>query len=174
MLVRELTQGEEPVLQALLESDSGYTERVTGYPPGPSDALSVLTSVLPGLEPGRKHVLGAWVGSDLVGVTDLLRGWPDEETVLVGLLLIDGTRQGQGLGRQLHEAVLDHVATWPEITRLRIGIVDTNREVAEPFWRALGYAPSGESKRYSYDRLESTTRIWTRPVRPGGAGGGCR
>jgi hypothetical protein len=28
-------------------------------------------------------MLVRWVGSDLVGWTDLLRGWPDEETVLV-------------------------------------------------------------------------------------------
>lgn len=52
----------------------------------------------------------------------------------------------------------------PGVGRLRLGIVATNAAVAEPFWRALGYTPTGETKPYRYDHLESTVALWERPL----------
>lgn len=43
--VRELGPEDAPALQALLESDPGYTARISGSPPGPDDALGVLTAL---------------------------------------------------------------------------------------------------------------------------------
>ncbi|MDO4820849.1 MAG: hypothetical protein Q4A03_02215 [Rothia sp. (in: high G+C Gram-positive bacteria)] len=40
----------------------------------------------------------------------------------------------------------------------------TNSEVAEPFWRALGYTPSGEAKDFSQGDVVSTVEVFTRPV----------
>jgi hypothetical protein len=43
-------------------------------------------------------VFGVWVDGELVGVLDLLLRYPDQETVYLGLLLIDRRRQRQGIG----------------------------------------------------------------------------
>jgi hypothetical protein len=47
-------------VQAVIETDAGYVERVTGLPPGPADAQSLLLMRPPDLGGNRKIVHGAW------------------------------------------------------------------------------------------------------------------
>ncbi len=152
-------------VQELLESVPSYAERITGYPPGPSDGLSALISVPDGFDPEGKYGLGLWDGEVLVAFADVLVGYPDAAAVFVGLLVVRGDRQGSGIGRAMHDALVAWVRGRAASTRrLRLGIVATNAEVAEPFWQALGYAPTGEVKPYRYDRLVSTVALWERPL----------
>lgn len=58
----------------------------------------------------------------------------------------------------------------PGAHTLRAAIVETNASVAEPFWRAMGCSSQGEPRSYVHDTLETTVRIWTRPVNVEGAG----
>ncbi|HET6560808.1 MAG TPA: GNAT family N-acetyltransferase, partial [Marmoricola sp.] len=116
--LRAIDAGDVDALQALVESDSAYVERVTGHPPGPADAQSLLLIRPPALAEADKVVLGAWEGDDMVGVVDLLRRWPDPDTVHVGLLQVHGHHQGRGLGRVIHDLVLDEVHGWPGVSRL--------------------------------------------------------
>jgi GNAT superfamily N-acetyltransferase len=162
--MRDLAQGDVDALQALIESFPAYAERVTGLPPGPSDALSALISVPPDFDPSGKLSVGLWEDGALTAFADVLFGWPDPMTAHIGLLIVHGAYHGQGLGRRLHDAVLERVRQEAGATTMRLGIVERNAAHAEPFWRALGYAPTGEGKPYRYDKLESTVSIWERPV----------
>ncbi len=45
-----------------------------------------------------------------------------------------------------------------------LSIVDTNADLAEQFWRKLGYEPTGEASPYKTGGVESTARAWSRPV----------
>ncbi len=68
------------------------------------------------------------------------------------------------MGRALHDAYLGAVRQHLNISTLRLGIVATNAEVAEPFWRAVGYTPSGEVKEFSQGDVVSTVEVFTRPA----------
>jgi hypothetical protein len=108
--IRPLGAADAEAVQALIESDPGYTERITGSPPGAADAQSLLTMRPPGLSDEAKVVLGVFeggdaddsgghrtessAGRDLVAVVDLLRGYPEEPVAFVGLLQVRGGRQG--------------------------------------------------------------------------------
>jgi GNAT superfamily N-acetyltransferase len=48
--------------------------------------------------PDDKVAFGIWADDQLVGILDLLLRYLDEETVYLGLLLVDRARQGQGIG----------------------------------------------------------------------------
>ena len=163
LTLRELDAGDEDLLQALLESDPDYTVRVTGYPPGPSDALSLLVMRPESVPESHKVVLGGFEGEELVAVVDLLRGYPAPEFVFIGLLLVDGARQRSGLGAAAMIATERYAAQWPEVRRFRLAVVDTNAAVLG-FWRHLGFEPTGESRPYRYDHLESTTRLYERDL----------
>lgn len=165
LTLRELGAGDEAALQALLESDPDYTVRVTGYPPGPSDALSLLMMRPESVPESHKVVIGVFDGADLVAVVDLLRGYPRSEFVFIGLLLVQRSRQGQGVGAEAMAAVERYVGQWPEARRFRLAVVDTNAPVLG-FWRRMGFEPTGETRPYRYDLLESTTRLYERDLRP--------
>ncbi|MDR6574755.1 GNAT superfamily N-acetyltransferase [Curtobacterium sp. 320] len=180
-VVRELggssADGDVATLQDLLESVPDYALRITGYPPGPSDGLSALLSVPDGFDPAGKVGLGLWEGERLVAFADVLLGYPSPSVAYIGLLVVRGGEQGRGLGRAMHDAVVERVRAASgrsgmersrleclRVERLRLGIVASNAAVAEPFWRALGYEPTGEEKPYRYDHLVSTVALWERAL----------
>jgi GNAT superfamily N-acetyltransferase len=173
-VVRELggssADGDVAALQDLLESVPDYALRITGYPPGPSDGLSALLSVPDGFDPVGKVGLGLWEGERLVAFADVLLGYPSLSVAYIGLLVVRGGEQGRGLGRAMHVAVVERVRAasgrsgMERSRRLRLGIVASNASVAEPFWRALGYEPTGEEKPYRYDHLVSTVALWERAL----------
>jgi GNAT superfamily N-acetyltransferase len=162
LILRPIEPEDVEAVQGVIESDAGYVERVTGLPPGPADAQSLLLMRPPDLAEDRKLVYGVWAAGELVGLLDVLRGWPAPDVAHVGLLQVRGDRQGEGLGRRAHSLLLDVVAGWPEVRTLRLAIVSTNASVAEPFWRSLGYAPAEAPKPYRYNNLAATSQIWTR------------
>jgi ribosomal protein S18 acetylase RimI-like enzyme len=167
--LRTFTPDQEADLQSLLESDPGYTERVTGYPPGPSDALSLTVTRPEGVGEHQKYVLGAWRPGpgdrdDLVGVVDLIRGYPDPSYAFVGLLLVRWELQGTGVGREIWQHAEELVAGWDEISRVRLAVVQTNAGMALGFWKAMGFEETGERKPYRYDQLESTAILLEKPV----------
>ncbi|WP_407317148.1 GNAT family N-acetyltransferase [Isoptericola halotolerans] len=164
MRVVDLCADDADIVQRLFADDGGYCRRVAGRQPEASDALVVLTERPPGVPATAKHVLGLSDGADLVALADVIRGWPTVEHAHVGLLQTAATRHRRGVGRALHRAVEERVATWPEVTTLRLAVVDRNREVAEPFWRAMGYGPTGETRPFASGTVRSVARIWTRPV----------
>jgi ribosomal protein S18 acetylase RimI-like enzyme len=152
-------------LQRVMESDEDFALRVTGHPPGPADAQSTLMFVPEGKSPDDKMVLGVWVDSELVGVLDLLLRYPDQETVYLGLLLIDRRWQGRGIGAAACQALEREVqARWPWARRLRLSVVRTNDQVLG-FWHRMGFVETGEVRPYRYDKLQSETILMDKPVR---------
>ena len=165
MEIRAIGIDDVGLLQELTESDAGYTERITGYPPGAADAQSLLMGRPEGLEEGAKVVLGVFDGARLVAVVDLLRGYPVEEKAFIGLLEVHGEYQGRGVGGTAYGLVEWYVeASWPEVRTLRLAVVDTNSEVAAGFWRRQGFEPTGEEKPYRYDKLVSTVRLYEKKL----------
>jgi ribosomal protein S18 acetylase RimI-like enzyme len=169
--LREVTGDPEELaaLQRIFESDEDFAVRVTGHPPGPADAQSTLMFVPEGKSPDDKAVFGVWAGDELVGILDLLLRYPDDETLYLGLLLIDRDRQGQGIGAAACQALeRDLLPRWPWVRRLRLGVVRTNDQVLG-FWRRLGFTETGEVRPWRYDKLESEVVLMDKPVmgRPG-------
>lgn len=162
---RVLSESDVAALQELLESQPEYAEQLTGFPPGPSDALSALLSVPPDFDPWRKRALGLWEGDALVAFADVLMGYPDARTAYVGLLIVHGQHQRTGLGRRLQQAVDALVADEPGLERLQLSVISTTNGASEPFWVSMGYRPTHEQKPYRYARTVGTVRLWERVVR---------
>jgi GNAT superfamily N-acetyltransferase len=120
--------------------------------------------VPPTLDQSHKLSIGLWGRSVFVAFADVLLGHPGPETAYIGLLIVHDAHRGRGMGRTLHDAVLDRAQAQGFITTMRLGIIDTVASDAEPFWRALGYIPTGERKTYRYDRLSSHVSMWERPL----------
>lgn len=157
---RPLGLTDRPALVQLLADDAGYSDRVHNRPATPADAEDVLTARPPTLADDRKHVLGLFDGGRLVGVADVLRGYPAAEYAYIGLLQVAARRHGEGLGRVLHTHVLEMVQDWPEVLTVRLAVAEPNAAQADPFWRRLGYEPTGEVRPWG----DIAAHIWQLPV----------
>ncbi|WP_259559606.1 GNAT family N-acetyltransferase [Brachybacterium sillae] len=134
------------------------------------DAAEILTARPWGHGPEHKVVLGLVAdvadspdgppAPELVGLVDVIRGWPRPEVAHIGLVLVSERHRRQGLGARLHEAVIDRARTWEGITTLRVTIVDRNETIALPFWHHLGYTPTGESQPFV---AGSIAHVYERP-----------
>jgi len=152
-------------VQRLLESNPDYTQRVEGDMPTASAAMEVLTTLPPQTSLNQKKDLGLFLDGDLLALADLIVGWPQATIAHVGLLMTHGKRHRQGLGRAVHQSVIEFLVQFPEIDTLRISIVDSNADAAQPFWSALGYEPTGEFSDYQAGTVKSTARVWARSLK---------
>lgn len=164
MQARVIGSEQSMAVQRVLDSNAEYSRRVSGAGPTADAALEVSSALPPGVSTSQKVDLGLWDGESLVAFADVIVGWPSAAVAHIGLLMTDGARQGEGLGRRMHDAVIDWARGASEVEVLRLSIVDANADVAEPFWVKLGYQPTGEASRYVSGRVESTARVWERPV----------
>jgi ribosomal protein S18 acetylase RimI-like enzyme len=123
-----------------------------------------------------------WADGELVGILDLLLRYPDDETLYIGLLLIDRGRQAQGIGTAAYQALeRELLPRWPWVRRLRLSVVRTNDQVLG-FWRRMGFTETGEVRPWRYEKLESESILMDKVSRgrgggregPGGRGGGVR
>ena len=85
---------------------------------------------------------------------DLLRGYPNNETAMLGLLLLKEKYQGKGLGKKSFEELLIFINSWAEINKIRISVIESNRQVLE-FWHSLGFIETGVRRPYENGKVIS-------------------
>lgn len=154
LALRPLTALDLPALQRVLEGAPGYAMRVGGAPPGPDEAHDTLTALPPDVEASAKVVFGVFEGEAMVGCADVIRGWPAPDVAFIGLLLLAEAHQGRGLGRLAYDRVEAAIRAWPGCRRIRLGVVEANAQ-ALPFWRACGFAATGERKPFENGAVRS-------------------
>lgn len=150
-------------LQRVLEAAPDYAMRCTGRPPAPADAQSCFTILPPGRGYEDKFVLGVFDDERMIGIIDLLRGYPEPRTAHIGLLLLSEDAHGRGFGAQAYRLLKKKVQDWAGFNRMRIAVLKTNFEVAS-FWRKMGFSETGEIKPYTYDKLVTEAVIFEKPI----------
>jgi GNAT superfamily N-acetyltransferase len=150
-------QEEMLALQRVLEGAPQYAERVTGAPPGAADAQSTYSVLPEGKRYEDKFVFGIYCGGEMIGCADVIRGWPRADTTHIGLLLFAEPYQRRGHGRAAYHAIEKQIRAWGA-KRVRIGVVRTNEDVL-PFWKKLGFSPTGEVKPFRYGPVVSEVLI---------------
>ena len=148
----------EAAVQALHERAADYVHRLWGLPPDPNSGVDFFARLPPGKAAADKHTLGVFDGESMVGCIDLVRGWPDEATAVIGLLLLEPPARGRGAGRQAFAAIEAQARAWPEITQLRALVIASN-DVARPFWERLGFRANGQTRPHEMGTVKSTAIV---------------
>jgi ribosomal protein S18 acetylase RimI-like enzyme len=124
-------------LQALHLRCADFVEATTGHPPGDDEAVRLLAVVPPGKTPADKQVLGLRRDGEMVGVVDLLRGYPTPTDWYIGLLLISPEARGHSLGTSVVDEIVGRVVA--EGGRALHLIVREDNRRAFAFWRRHGF-----------------------------------
>lgn len=147
-----------PAIQALIDEDPETYALLEGAPVRPDEAEQLLRELPPGFPAERKytHVL------DGLAVIDLLEGYPDAHTWVLGLIFIAPGARGRGLGTQLIEAICAHVRASGGRT-LRLGVVPENTG-ARRLYERLGFVHVGRRARTTWAGTPQDVDVLERAV----------
>ena len=120
-------------LQALHLRCADFVEATTGHPPRDDEAARLLAVLPEGKTLAEKQTLGIHRASEMVGVVDLLRGYPSPTDWYVGLFLLSPEVRGSGLGTAVVDEMVERVVS--EGGRALHLIVREDNPRALAFWR---------------------------------------
>ena len=152
------------LLQRALESAPDYWLRLTGKFPGSSAAAETFRALPDEKTASDKFVFGIFNGRELIGCADIVRGYPNSETAMLGLLLLGEAHQHRGIGRSAYEAIEDILNSWEKVRMVRIGVVAVNESVL-PFWKSLGFTETGVRRPYQDAGIISETIVLEKSLR---------
>lgn len=138
---RLLGLDDSSAVRDLCERCRGFVALVTGSQPSAAELDAWATEILvdrpPGYPDAQKWVLGMEGPDGLVGVWDLMLGYPGPDAAFVGLFVLDPTQRGAGQGRR----ALDRIERWvvdQGIRSIRLA-VQMNNPRARVFWERAGF-----------------------------------
>lgn len=106
------------------------------------------TSVLPpNIEMDQKYYLGFYRNDKLNVIADIITGFPKDNVVWIGLLMVDSSLKRKGLGRKTLNAIIE-VTSSLGYESLQIGVLENNSNALE-FWKAMNFK---EIRRNLYDK----------------------
>lgn len=159
---RPLTACDRDRLKHLCRDCKDFFECVEGQPGG-REAADELLGPLPSTLAGTKHVLGVERDGALIGVVELLAGYPTLNTWCVGLFLLRPDVRGAGAG----------TALWQELRPWMIQegamaarlIAQKQNPSARRFWERQGFRVEKELLATA-GRLESQAWLMTCSLAP--------
>jgi GNAT superfamily N-acetyltransferase len=147
------------VLRVFMESPS-YTELVEGRSPSTEDVDDFFFGKPAGKEAAYKSVFGFFVGRDMIGCADVIRSYPSDDSIWIGLMLLSEAHQGRGHGKAAL-ALLVEMARERGYSMAQLAVVSTNRR-AYAFWQREGFE---EIRRASSPRFTGDLIVMQRPIR---------
>lgn len=157
LALRALTDADLPALLTIAQGNPLYYQHMRVTP-----TIDSLREAMQSLPPRKtavdKYFLGFFDGKDLVGVLDLIRAYPREDTAFIGWFMLDALYQGRGLGRRLIGELLTFLKA-QGIGEVRLGRVQGNPQ-SDRFWHACGFAETGDT----YDADGYTVIVMSREI----------
>ena len=139
----ELRASDHQRLENLCRQCTDFFELVEGQPGGAMTADEILGPLPEHVTSGRKRVFGIERGEDLVGVAEILEGFPGPSEWQIGLLMVLPHLRGTGLGTNLWLAIRDWICRQGG-TLVRL-IVQKQNPGARRFWEKNGFSVEKEA-----------------------------
>jgi ribosomal protein S18 acetylase RimI-like enzyme len=140
-----LDESRKAELQELVDGSRQYFELITGSPPGPGEADTILRIGPRGKAAEDKFVIGLFdAPGHLVGVLDVVRDYPREREWFIGLLLLGPSSRGRGLGERVYQRLEEWARA--EGGRAIHLIVQQSNPGALRFWERMGFEVRGMGK----------------------------
>jgi len=146
--VRRLNEADALEIYALYQTNPQYFEAMSDIATLESTRAD-LTALPPNKTYEDKYYLGFYDSDALVAVMDLILAFPNQETAFIGLFMVQGARQGKGIGSSIVSQALYYLKE-TGFSACRLGYVKTNSQ-SKYFWEKNGFLPTGvQSKQEKY------------------------
>lgn len=141
--VRKLNESDIPDIYELCIDNPLYYK----YCPPPVTKESIagdLKALPPGKTSEDKYYIGFYDNNVLIAVMDLIKSFPDDETVLIGLFMMNKSVQRRGIGSRIINDLSEYLAE-TGVKYIRLGWIEGNKE-AEAFWHKNKFKETGVTK----------------------------
>lgn len=135
--IKHLSKDNNNIVERLCEKCSDYYILSDGVFPSKEEIDKIFTDLPPNKNIEDKFLLGAYKSDELVGIVDIIKDFPTTGEWMLGLMLIEPEERGNGLGKTIHEALVEWAKDLGAKT-FRIGVIEDNYK-AFNFWSNLGY-----------------------------------
>jgi ribosomal protein S18 acetylase RimI-like enzyme len=135
-------------IQNLLENAPQYSLIISGQLPLSNEGEEVFTEIPPSLNPKNKIVMGVFFNNKIIGVIDYLIGYPNSETIYLGLLLLSENQQSKKLGKKSYDILEKKFSKLNGFSIIRLSVVEKNLRGIN-FWLKMGFVFTGEKKIYT-------------------------
>lgn len=139
--LRPLEREDFPALLGLYRSNPFFNSVSLDAPPTLENCREDAGALPPGREPCHKLFLGLFQEGRLRAALDLVEGYPQEATLYIGLLELDGAVQRQGLGTRILDS-LEAGAKEAGFGWLRLACLEKNLPGYD-FWKKQGFQEEG-------------------------------
>ncbi len=141
--VRPLTLDDRQRLENLCIECTDFFQLIEGQPGGSETAVELLGPPPPNARGGIKSIFGLEIGNNLIGVVELLAGFPLPNEWYVGLLLLRPDARCAGAGTRIWEDLRRRMELEGAVTaRL---IVQKQNPRARRFWERQGFMVEKET-----------------------------
>ena len=137
-----LHQGDQSRLAELCRRCTDFFELVFGQPGGPETAAEILGPLPERARSGAKRVFGIARAGDLVGLAELLEGFPGPRDWYVGVLVLLPELRRVGFGSEIWTGLRDWMmGRQAAVVRL---LVQKQNPSARTFWARQGFTVEEE------------------------------
>lgn len=151
------------LVQMLLENAPTYSLNVSGEKVDKNAGKETFETIPDNFDHLNKHVIGVYHYNNLVGVIDLLIGYPNIKTTYIGLMLISEQNQSQGVGRATYDELEKYIRKKAILNTIRLSVVEANGFVVK-FWTKMGFKLTGEKKPYQNKNIDSTSLLMEKNI----------
>jgi ribosomal protein S18 acetylase RimI-like enzyme len=161
--VHLLTREDVEAIQTLYEKCVDYMLLVDGHSASENAAEEDFQNLPPGRSADDRFIFGIVNPlSEIMGVLDVVRWYPDEVTWWIGLLLFAPDIRSQGIGKKVLEGLVEYVKASGG-KAIMLGVVEEN-ERAYQFWSRMGFELVRESEPRQFGNKRQKVRIMRRKL----------
>ncbi len=133
-----LDEDDSPAIQEVFDKSLDFMLLVDGHPASPDAGREEFNDLPPGKSPADLFIFGiVRREGGLAGLLEVLRGYPEENTWWIGLLLLTPEGRSRGLGAGVLQGFVNHVRSTGAAS-IMLGVVEENTS-AHRFWSRMGF-----------------------------------
>ena len=137
---------EEEDISGILNLENGNPQYFAYCPPNPcrETVLNDLKALPEGKSLEDKFYIGFFENDSLIAIMDFILSFPKEDTVFIGLFMMDSKESGKGKGSAI---IIEALMAWKSegYEKVRLAYMKGNMQ-SRSFWRKCGFTEAGVEK----------------------------
>ena len=126
----------EEVLNIYIGNDY-YFNKILNIPQSIINVEQDITNIPDGVQKSQKNYKLVSFNNEILGAVDYITGYPEKNTIFIGLFIIKNNRHRQGFGGKIFD-YLENLFKSEGFLKIRLGVIADN-EIGFSFWKKRNF-----------------------------------